>query len=179
MSEYAARVYDLDGTLVRLAVDWATVRAEVASGLREQGLAVDEESLWALFEVAEAAGHRDVVERTIAAHERAGARASDRLPMADELAGLADAIPVGVCSLNCEAACHLALEVHDIAGPVRTVVGRDSVTGQKPDPEPLLTVIDTLEADPGQTLFIGDTDRDRLTAERAGVPFQHVTDRVP
>jgi phosphoglycolate phosphatase len=37
-SEYDALVYDLDGTLVRLDVDWGAVTEEVAAVLRARGL---------------------------------------------------------------------------------------------------------------------------------------------
>ena len=174
-SEYDALVYDLDGTLVRLDVDWGAVTEEVAAVLRARGLET-EGSLWDLLQRAEEAGerHRRAVEDVIADHERAGARSADRLPLADELPA---GVPTGVCSLNCEAACRIALELHGLDGHVDAVVGRDTVTAHKPDPEPLLATVDALGAGPQATLFVGDSDSDRVTAERAGVDFQPVADR--
>lgn len=163
-----AVVYDLDGTLVDLAVDWGVVTRDVAAVLRDHDVEPDTTSLWGMLELSETTGHRAVVEATISEHEQAGARQSTRLPLAD---GLPHDVPVGVCSLNAEAACRLALDVHDIEHAVGPVVGRDSVASEKPEPEGLLSVVDDLDADPEATVFVGDSERDAETARRAGVEF--------
>ena len=163
-----AVVYDLDGTLVDLAVDWGVVTRDVAAVLRENDVEPETVSLWGMLELSETTGHRDVVEATITEYEREGARQSTRLSLAD---GLPHDVPVGVCSLNAEAACRLALEVHELAHAVGPVVGRDSLGSEKPDPEGLLSVVDDLEADPGATVFVGDSERDAETARRAGTEF--------
>ncbi|MFC7230448.1 HAD family hydrolase [Saliphagus sp. GCM10025308] len=171
---YDAVVYDLDGTLVHLMVDWAVVTRDV----REVYLAADvnppESNLWSLLASAPDVGLAAEVESTIADHEREGARRSTRLAHANDLERRAESVPVGVCSLNCEAACRIALEEHGLASAVDTVVGRDTVETRKPHPDPLLTVIDTLESVPSRTLFIGDSPRDEETANRAGARFQYV-----
>jgi phosphoglycolate phosphatase len=163
-----AVVYDLDGTLVDLAVDWSVVTRDVAAALREHDVEPDTASLWGMLELSETTGHREIVEETISEYEREGARRSRRLTLAD---GLPHDVPVGVCSLNAETACRLALEVHEIAHAVGPVVGRDTVGSEKPDPEGLLTVVAELAADPGATVFVGDSERDAETARRAGVEF--------
>ncbi|MDS0283328.1 HAD family hydrolase [Haloarcula onubensis] len=163
-----AVVYDLDGTLVDLAVDWGVVTRDVAAVLRDRGVEPDTASLWGLLELSETTGHRAAVETTIAEYEREGARQSSRLSLAD---GLPHDVPVGVCSLNAEGACRLALEVHEIEHAVGPVVGRDSVGSEKPDPEGLLTVVDDLDVEPAATVFVGDSERDAETARRAGVEF--------
>jgi phosphoglycolate phosphatase len=165
---YDAVVYDLDGTLVELAVDWGAVARDVASVLRERGVDPGSEGLWGMLELADESGHRDAVEATITDYEEAGARESRRLALAD---GLPHTVPVGVCSLNAESACRLALEVHGIATAVGPVVGRTTVGSSKPDPEGLLRVIDELGADPQSTVFVGDSERDAETARRADAAF--------
>ncbi len=172
--EYDAVVYDLDGTLVRLAVDWAAVERAVGAVLVEAGVDPDELTAWELLAAAEEAGVGDRVEGIIADHEREGAARAERLPHADEVAGVS--IPVGVCSLNCEAACRTALERHDLAAHVEVVVGRDSVGARKPDPEPLLEAVRRLGVPPERAVFVGDSERDAVTAERAGTAFEYVGD---
>lgn len=166
--EYEAYVYDLDGTLVELDVDWGTVREEVAAVLRARGLDVEGMDLWTLLGVADETGYRRPVERKIAEHERDGARVAERMALVD---GLPHEVPVGVCSLNCEAACRIALEQYGVDSHVDVVVGRDSCETEKPDPEPLLAAVDALGARPDRTLFIGDSPRDRETADAAGTAF--------
>lgn len=182
-----AIVYDLDGTLVRLAVDWEQVATDVDRVLRSRDCDPPA-GLWAMLEFAEVQGYRALVEETIGSHERKGARESDRLALADRVGDerFADGAnasetererrPIGVCSLNCEAACRIALDTHDLADRVETVVGRDSVATYKPDPEPLLTVVETLDAVPERTLFVGDSERDERTAKRARTGFVYVSD---
>lgn len=167
---YDTVVFDLDGTLVRLAVDWSVVAREVALALEERDIEPPN-SLWGMLETADENGAREAIERVIAAHECDGARNSERLPAADTIPDGA----VGVCSLNAEEACRIALDVHEIDG-IGAVVGRDTVGTEKPDPEPLLETIERLGGDPSGTLFVGDTDRDRKTADRAGTDYVDVSD---
>ena len=169
--EYDAIVYDLDGTLVHLAVDWESAHRDTVAELRRAGITVDGEGLWALLDRSRDEGFRDIIEGVLSDHERRGARTSERLSVADELPRPE---AVGVCSLNAESACRIALDQHGLESHVEAVVGRDTVDTYKPDPQPLLTTIASLSATPEETLFVGDTERDALTAERAGVDFRFV-----
>lgn len=171
-TEYGAVVYDLDGTLVRLAVDWDAAASDATAAFADAGVDVADADLWSLFETAPDHGLADDLEAILSAHERRGAEDATRLPHADRVAEWS--VPVGVCSLNAEAACRLALSRHGLLDHVDAVVGRDSVATHKPDPEPLLTTIDRLGAEPSSSLFVGDSERDAVTAERAGVAFEWV-----
>ncbi|WP_338741985.1 HAD family hydrolase [Haloplanus salilacus] len=171
-TDYGAVVYDLDGTLVRLAVDWDAAARDATSVFANAGVDAADADLWSLFETAPEHGLADELESVLAAHERRGAERSARLHLADRVAEWD--VPVGVCSLNAEAACRLALDRHDLLDHVGAVVGRDSVSEHKPDPEPLLATLDRLGVDPASALFVGDSDRDAVTADRAGVAFEFV-----
>lgn len=171
MTEYDAIVYDLDGTLVHLAVDWDEVAQDGAAFLESKGVDAGGVDLWAMLEMAAEIGERDAIEGIISEYECRGAEQSTRLPTADDLP---QTVPVAVCSLNCEQACRLALEQHDIAEYVEVVIGRDTVPTEKPDPEPLLTAVQRLGVAPDRSLFIGDSERDELTAQRAGTAYRYV-----
>lgn len=171
LDDYDAVVYDLDGTLVRLDVDWPQVRQDVGELFERHGIDYDPVD-WDMLDVASEHGLREQTEFIVANHEVAGARNSHRLALADELVGLS--MPAGVCSLNCERACHVALEAHDLASAVDVIVGRDSVSSRKPDPEPLLAALASLGVEPGRALFVGDSPGDGTAAERAGVTFRAV-----
>jgi phosphoglycolate phosphatase len=170
--DYEAVVYDLDGTLVHLDVDWDEVAREATARFASAGVDAADADLWAMLDLADEHGLREEVEAVLAAHEREGATRSVRLAHADCLADAT--VPVGVCSLNAEAACRVALDVHGLAAHVDVVVGRDSVATRKPDPEPLLAAVRGLGATPEGTLFVGDSARDATTASRAGTAFRYV-----
>ncbi|WP_049970145.1 HAD family hydrolase [Haladaptatus cibarius] len=169
--DVAAVVYDLDGTLVQLIVNWKAVAQDVAMELETHGVDASDADLWRMLDLADEANVRREIETIIGQHERDGARRSTRLPHADEL--LSRDVPVGVCSLNCESACHVGLETHGLARHVDAVVGRDSVSTRKPHPEPLRATLRELGVD-GNAVFVGDSRRDELTAERAGIAFEYV-----
>ncbi len=171
-SEFEAVVYDLDGTVVRLTVNWAAVANDVIEVYQTAGIDASGEGLWELLENAESHGLKPAVEKTIGRHEQTGAERSRQLPLAETLT--THSVPVGVCSLNCEAACRIALETHGLATHVQSVIGRDSVSTHKPDPEPLLATLDELDTEPSAAVFIGDSPRDEVTADRAGVAFRYV-----
>lgn len=52
-----------------------------------------------------------------------------------------------------------------------TIVGSEPGRPDKPDPAPLREVVTRMNA--GQTIFVGDSMMDALTAEAAGAPFIH------
>jgi phosphoglycolate phosphatase len=172
---YEAVVYDLDGTLVELAVDWDAVAADATRLSREYDVDVDvaSMSLWDMLD-ADGTAHADAVEELIQGYERDGAARSRRLAHADDLAAREGRL--GVCSLNAEPAVREALTTHDLTSHVDAVVGRGTIPQRKPSPEPLLETLRRLETAPEEAVFVGDSDRDALTAERAGVAFVYVGD---
>lgn len=172
MSEYDAVVYDLDGTLVRLVVDWEAVEHDLAALLSDSQRDPTELDAWELLAAAEEVGLGDAAEQAISSYEREGAREAIRLDTADEVTSWD--VPVGVCSLNCEAACRIALERAGLLEQIAVVIGRDSHPTRKPDPGPLLAALDAMDAAPNDSLFVGDSHSDEVTAERAGVNFRSV-----
>ena len=171
LDAFDAVVWDLDGTLVHLRVDWDRVAADVTAVFESAGIDTEGKDLWDLLDLADRSALREDVEAVISEHERTGARDSDRLPSADAV-GRADA--EAVCSLNCEAACRVALDTHELTPHIDAVVGRDTVATRKPDPEPLLEALRRLDAAPAEAVFVGDSPRDAETADRAGVAFRYV-----
>ena len=170
---WEAIIYDLDGTLVDLAVDWDEVATAVVQMFGKRGIDTSG-NLWDLLDRASKVDLRGNVEEIISEYEREGARYSERLALADQV--VQEERPVGVCSLNCEEACWIALREHNLEEHVEAVIGRDSVAKPKPDPGPLEAAAAALGAPLERTMFVGDTDRDAITAERAGTGFLYVRD---
>lgn len=76
---------------------------------------------------------------------------------------------LGLCTNKPEGPARQVMEVYRLAELITAVVGGDSLPQRKPDPAPLLAVAALLP--PGPILYIGDSEVDAETAERAGVPF--------
>ncbi len=169
---YEAVIFDLDGTLLELDVDWRAVETEVGEILRKADVNPEEHHAWGLLEAAESVGLGAEADAVIARHEQAGARRCKRLPLADRVRQIDR--PVGVVSLNAVEAVRRALETESLLEGVEVVIGRGSVPRRKPSPEPLLAALDELGVEPGNAIFIGDSEGDETTARRAGVHFRTV-----
>lgn len=171
-------MFDLDGTLVDLAVDWTTVHDEIDATLGDVLVhPVREHSQNELFAVAAAHGRDEDLAALIAAYEREGAAT------ATDLAGvhtLTDrTVPVGICTANAVTAAEVALERFGVLDAVDVIVGRETVHPGKPDPGPLLECLTRLDVLPGDALFVGNERGDAETAARAAVSFLHVDQLWP
>jgi pyrophosphatase PpaX len=56
-----------------------------------------------------------------------------------------------------------------LASAMDTIVGADSSSRHKPDPEPVRVALHRLGADPGHALYVGDSVHDLLAGRAAGV----------
>lgn len=56
-----------------------------------------------------------------------------------------------------------------------SVITSDLVSCPKPDPESILTILDTFQLNPKETVYVGDSSVDMLTATSAGVLFAYAS----
>jgi phosphoglycolate phosphatase len=78
-------------------------------------------------------------------------------------------IPMGVCTNKPEAFTRQILEGLSLSGFFSCVVGGDSTSARKPDPEPVLACLRGLVSEPASSLMIGDSVHDVHAAHAAGV----------
>jgi len=78
-------------------------------------------------------------------------------------------IPMGVCTNKPEAFTRQILDGLGLSGYFSSVVGGDSTSARKPDPEPVLTCLRGLVSEPASSLMIGDSVHDVHAAHAAGV----------
>lgn len=76
---------------------------------------------------------------------------------------------VGICTNKPEALAALLLERLGVRGDFPALVGADTLSVRKPDPEPLRETIRRAGGDPTRAILVGDTVTDRETARAAGV----------
>ena len=187
----AAVVWDLDGTLVDSAKDIATSLNRL---LGENALAaLDDARIKNMigegvavlirrgFEAHDISpgGKRleQLVERFLVIYS-ASATAYTRLfpGVREVLATLGDAgIRQAVCTNKPEAITRQVLGDLGIASHFDVVIGGDTLPRNKPDPLPLRTTLQRLGVSPEQSLMVGDSAIDVLTAHAAGVDVAFVT----
>ena len=78
-------------------------------------------------------------------------------------------IPMGVCTNKPEAFSRQILVALGLSGYFSSVIGGDSTTKRKPDPEPVLACLRGLVSEPASSLMIGDSVHDVHAAHAAGV----------
>lgn len=188
---YSAVVFDLDGTLADTAAD---IREALARALDGEGLPpIDVKSVRLMIGggprlLVERALHRlhvdtdgDLVERLTSAFHaeylRQGIKLSSLLEgVRFTLQTLhAAGIRVGLCSNKPEDLCRMLVRNFELDEYFDEVLGSGDGLPRKPDPAPLLSVIERLGVAAADTLYVGDSETDVTTARNAGVPVMVVS----
>lgn len=170
-------LFDLDGTLVRTPIDFATMRQEVVQAAARHGAAVNdlvERDVLGIIECAAArvrsvGAFRAEVESLLQEIELRASREAQAMPGAAELlAWLAVRdVPVGIVTRNCAGAARQALERSGLACPL--LLTRADVPRVKPDPLHLLIAARQLGVPPGRVLMVGDHPMDVAAGRAAGM----------
>lgn len=170
LNAFGGVIFDLDGTLVELDVEWLDVgeKLEDVIGFALEGPVADYR-MDELVNVAHDVGKYSQVEAIFRRHELSGARTARSL----ELIELVDSLqcPVGICTSNSETAAEVALDRFDIRDHVEVIVGRETIDAYKPHPEPVARCLESMTVNPGKAVFIGDRETDARAAHRSGTNF--------
>ena len=186
-----AIVFDLDGTLADTAADIreALVRALAAEDLPPVDLASVRLMIGGgprllvrrALDRLGVADDKDLVERLtdgfhteyIAQHNNL----SRLFPGVEQgLARMKSAgLKLGICSNKPDDLCRLLVGSYDLQKNVDVVLGSGTGLPRKPDPAPLLHVIEKLGATPETSLYVGDSATDVKAARAAGVPVALVS----
>ncbi|MBO6896392.1 MAG: phosphoglycolate phosphatase [Shimia sp.] len=181
-------IFDLDGTLVDSAPD---IRASVNKMLAEEGLPnldlptvisfignglpVLVQRVMAHFQIAETEFPRlsarvlEIYNASTSAHT---VTYDGVLEVLDAL--LAKGVRMGVCTNKPKGPAMHVLEGLDLSKYFDVVVGGDTFDKRKPDPLPLLETIGEVPIQ--EVLYVGDSEVDAETAQRAGVTFSLFTE---
>lgn len=172
LDAFDAVVFDLDRTLLTLDVDWGRARRAV-EGLFES---VTDDDVWGRthHDLGVLAREHDLYAELLDTLREAELERADR-PTRLPALGVLDQLtcPVGVCTANAVSAAERALAAVDALDAIDTIVGRETVFEGKPHPKPLQVCLDRLNANHGNSVFIGDSDTDAEAARRAGTSVLH------
>lgn len=158
-SYLTALVFDFDGTLFDLDVDWAALRRELR--------VPDGEPLGGVMQRMVEAD--DPLLNLITDHELRAVGDHRVMPdIAVALEKLADRYALAVCTRNSRMAVARAFEGVAV-GPKLAVIGREDVRRLKPDPDGPLRLLDHFSVPPTSAALIGDTFHDVQAARAAGI----------
>ncbi|MBI4032675.1 HAD family hydrolase [Candidatus Berkelbacteria bacterium] len=160
-------LFDFDGTLFSLNVDWIQLKHELATIAELTGTPRRVSETLALASPAQKARMIDAIDRAelqgvITGHPINGA--ADVLQML-HVRGIA----VAIVSRNGRPAIEAGCRAGGIALP-NVIIARDDVDRHKPDPEGLLLALNRLGVEPGAAVMVGDSVHDVDAAHAIGVP---------
>ena len=184
-----AVIFDLDGTLVDSAPDICAAAGSVIARYGLEPLTLEQTRSYVGH------GAEQFVQRCLAARgvaDRPGLQAEVLAGFLDiyesavsltvpyprvvatleQLAGMG--LALGVCTNKPAAPAHAVLRHLGLDRHFAVVIGGDSLPVRKPDPAPLQAAIAGLGAT--ATVFVGDSEVDAETAQRAGVAFALYTE---
>ena len=175
-------LFDLDGTLIHLNVDFAQMRADVEALLPRYRLSAEgKKSLYTLELIDDciqtlthngqeksAAIFQREAEAAIVAVEMEAANTAELHPGASELLEQLrhQGIKIGIVTRNCRAAIERILEKYPLT--YDALLTRDDVEEVKPDPEHLLTALQLLDVAPRHALMVGDHPMDVQAGRAVG-----------
>ena len=188
LSKAKAFMFDLDGTLIKSAVDFIKLKRETIRRLSElgidtTGLSERMRSYEIMAHVRELDSQRKlrlpysmIVAEVTNVWNRVEIETVDKT---EKIPGTDDAlrtlksrkIGVGVITRGCRAYAYEALRVAQLLPFVDIIVGRGDTEEAKPSPEPLLRAMASLGVGHHETVMVGDTVEDATCARAAGVLF--------
>lgn len=172
LDAFDAVVFDLDGTLVELDVEWSAVHGKVTDLLGDvMDGPLSEYTRPELIELAREVGRYEELDRLLTEYEDEGAETAPRLPLLDVVETLD--CPVGVCTANALSAAERALDRYGVLDAVDVIVARGTVEEEKPHPRPLYECLASVGVAPGNAVFVGDERSDAATSVAAGSSYLH------
>jgi len=172
-------VFDLDGTIVKLAADWYSLKDALVERYSDyyqeecqfRSISVclsnivkrnDEEELQKNFEIIRQYELENIKEN---------------IPIEESiffiknliLFGVQEDTKLAVLSLNTRRTIIQSLKLVNIYEKIDFIVGREDVRKWKPEPEGLLKIKDYFGVKKEEMVFIGDLEKDLLTGQNAGI----------
>lgn len=164
--DYAAYIFDLDGTLFTIPVDWVSVREEVS---KIAGTEIEDGPIFLKVEqlVSVRPSTRQTLFDMLDQHElKAVAGASPMDGAVNLLSSISKAAKLGLVTMQGTLACDKVLGKYHLGELFDVLVTREESLDRAAQ---LRIAMRSLDSAPGETLFTGDRLNDVICGRRAGV----------
>ncbi|MFX1493729.1 MAG: HAD family hydrolase [Promethearchaeota archaeon] len=172
-------VFDLDGTIVRLAADWRSLKDALTERYAEhyQEKCQFRSISACLSNIVERNDEEELKKNIEIIRRYELENIKENIPIEEciffinnlGLFGVQEDIKLAVLSLNTRRTIIESLTLAKIYEKIDFIVGREDVRKWKPDPEGLLKIKDYFGVKKSEMVFIGDLDKDIITGQNAGV----------
>lgn len=187
-----AVIFDLDGTLTEFNLDVKACRTEVIQNLSEQGIpkelfSLKESAFDMQLKVVNHLGPKTTskklaqIQNTIFSivkkHELLAAQTTKIFPRIPETLRILREMDLNLalCTISSKEASTHILNQFNIKQFFDAIVPRESVTAVKPDPVHLQAVLDALNVNSNEAVFVGDSVKDIICANQLNVLSVGVT----
>ncbi|MDG6222316.1 MAG: HAD family hydrolase [Candidatus Bathyarchaeota archaeon] len=187
-----AVIFDLDGTLTEFNLDFKACRTQVIQRLSEQGMpqqlfSLNESAFDMLLKIKKYLGpepqenemreFKKIVFSIVENFELQAAKETKMFPgvleTLDTLRKMR--LKMGLCTISGKKASGLILRSFGIEHFFGAVFPRESVINVKPNPVHLQAVLDSLNVNANEAIFVGDSIKDIICATKLGVMAVGVT----
>ena len=181
-------VFDLDGTIVRLAADWHSLRnalnARYSEKYKEKSYFHSMSDL--LSDIATRGDEAELQHNFSIIQKYELENITRNEPIKDvvyfinnkELFGVNSEVKLAVFSLNTKTTIIKSLQIAEIANKFEFCVGREDVRAWKPEPEGLLKIRDHFQVLTEDMIYFGDLENDLLAGANAGVESHKIDDLI-
>ena len=181
-------VFDLDGTIVRLSVEWTSLKNKLKN---EYSKLYDEscsfESISACLSKIVERNDNHVLEsffNIIRQYELE--RIQKTQPIEEsvffinntELFGVKENTKLAILSLNTRRTIIYSLKLAKIYKKFDFIVGREDVRSWKPEPEGLLRIMEYYKVNKEDMIYFGDLEKDLATGANAGIEAYYIDDLI-
>ena len=177
-------VFDLDGTIVRLAADWHSLFKVLTSRFTEKYReTINFKSMSAILSKVVEKGDEEELQlnfNLIRQYELENITSNEPIKEIiyfvnnKELFGVSHNAKLAVFSLNTRSTILKSLEIAKILDKFEFFVGREDVRNWKPEPDGLLKILDYFKVNPEEMIYFGDLEKDLVAGVNAGVESYYI-----
>jgi len=177
-------VFDLDGTIVRLAADWHSLfKALTSRFIEKYQETINYESMSAILSRIVEKDDKEELQlnfNLIQQYELENITSNEPIKETvyfinnTTLFGVSPNAKLAIFSLNTRSTILKSLEMAGILNKFEFFVGREDVRKWKPEPDGLLKILDYFKVNTEEMIYFGDLEKDLLAGANAGIESYYI-----